>query len=74
MNDAALKAVLLPLIVGPYDYRVADDLPRGTLVVAPLGPRESLGAVWGPGEGGVAEAKLKEAVALDGRPDRKSVV
>ena len=68
MNDAALKSVLLPLFVGPYDYRVAEDLPRGTLVVAPLGPRESLGIVWGPGEGGVPEAKLKDAVALEGRP------
>ncbi|MGH6872532.1 MAG: primosomal protein N' [Rhizomicrobium sp.] len=68
MNGPSLKSVLLPLVVGPYDYRVADDLPRGTLVTAPLGPRESLGVVWGAGEGGVPEAKLKAAVALEGKP------
>jgi primosomal protein N' (replication factor Y) (superfamily II helicase) len=81
MNDAALKTatdarpdtrrkgVLLPLpLTGPYDYRVAGDLPRGTLVIAPLGPREALGVVWGDGEGVVADAKLKEAVPLEGLP------
>jgi primosomal protein N' (replication factor Y) len=73
MNDDALKAVrrgvLLPLpLTGPYDYRVAGDLARGTIVSAPLGPRESLGVVWSDGDGTVAEAKLKEAVPLDGRP------
>jgi len=77
MIDAALKAmtetgrkgVLLPLpLTGPYDYRVVGDPPRGTLVIAPLGPREALGVVWGAGEGEVAEAKLKDAVALEGSP------
>jgi primosomal protein N' (replication factor Y) len=77
MNDLALKAmaqtarrgVLLPLpLTGPYDYRTAGDLPRGTLVIAPLGPREALGVVWGDGEGTVAEARLKEAVPLEGNP------
>ncbi|HEY2069408.1 MAG TPA: primosomal protein N' [Rhizomicrobium sp.] len=73
MKAAALKTmrkgVLLPLpLTGPYDYRVAGDLPRGTIVAAPLGPRESLGVVWNDGDGGVADEKLKEAVALDGQP------
>jgi primosomal protein N' (replication factor Y) (superfamily II helicase) len=77
MKDAALKAetiterrgVLLPLpLSGAYDYRVGEALPRGTLVIAPLGPRESLGVVWGDGDGAVADAKLKEAVPFEGRP------
>jgi primosomal protein N' (replication factor Y) (superfamily II helicase) len=61
--------VLLPLpLVGPYDYRLTEaDLPRGTLVVAPLGTREALGVVWGEGEGKVADAKLKEAAPLEGK-------
>ncbi|HEV2562179.1 MAG TPA: primosomal protein N' [Rhizomicrobium sp.] len=81
MKEAALKpadltaaqsraGVLLPLpLVGPYDYRLTEaDLPRGTLVVAPLGTREALGVVWGEGEGKVADAKLKEATPLEGNP------
>ena len=61
--------VLLPLpLAGAYDYRLAEECPRGTLVVAPLGPREALGVVWSEAEGGVAEAKLKEAVLLEGHP------
>ena len=59
----------LPL-PGPYDYRLPDGeaLPRGTLVVAPLGPRETLGVVWGESEGAVSEKRLKEAVPLEGDP------
>ncbi|HTQ12557.1 MAG TPA: primosomal protein N' [Rhizomicrobium sp.] len=68
MNAPALKSVLLPLVVGPYDYRVEADAARGMLVSAPLGPRESLGVVWGEAEGGVPESKLKNAVPLEGRP------
>jgi len=72
MTDAKTnlrKGVLLPLpLSGAYDYRVAQDLPRGTVVVAPLGPRESLGIVWNEGDGGVADEKLKEAVPLEGHP------
>lgn len=66
----ARAGVLLPLpLVGPYDYRLTRaDLPRGTLVIAPLGPREVLGVVWNEGEGTIADAKLKEAVPLDGAP------
>jgi primosomal protein N' (replication factor Y) (superfamily II helicase) len=80
MNDAALKAqpavdahlrvgVLLPLpLKGPYDYRLEAPLPRGTLVLAPLGPREALGVVWCDSEGAVDDAKLKMAVPLEGHP------
>jgi primosomal protein N' (replication factor Y) len=76
MSDQVTKSgawvragVLLPLpLAGAYDYRLAGALRRGLIVTAPLGPRESLGVVWGTGEGGVDEARLKEAVALPGEP------
>jgi primosomal protein N' (replication factor Y) (superfamily II helicase) len=79
MTEAALKplsvaklqraGVLLPLpLAGAYDYRVAESLPRGTLVEAPLGGRIALGVVWGEAEGSVADAKLKLAVPLGGAP------
>src|SRR5882672_7156498 len=82
MKDAALKpaltlgpnpraGVLLPLpLPGPYDYKLPKgvEVARGLLVVAPLGSRETLGAVWGEAEGSVGDNRLKEAVPLDGHP------
>ncbi|HEX4533959.1 MAG TPA: primosomal protein N', partial [Rhizomicrobium sp.] len=80
MNGAALKpepahavvpraGVLLPLpLSGAYDYAVDAALPRGTLVVAPLGGRETLGVIWGQADGSVADAKLKPVEALEGHP------
>ncbi len=71
--------VLLPLpLPGPYDYRAppsetlgGESLPRGTLVAAPLGPRMSLGVVWGQSDGSVTEQKLKAVELLDARlPER----
>ena len=63
--------VLLPLpLAGAYDYKLPPgvDAPRGTLVAAPLGNREVLGAVWGKCEGTVGDNRLKEAVPLEGGP------
>jgi primosomal protein N' (replication factor Y) (superfamily II helicase) len=77
MTDAALKpsdavtraGVLLPLpLSGAYDYRLRESLPRGTIVIAPLGSREALGVVWNGGEGTIAAARLKEVVPLEGLP------
>ena len=82
MKDAATKpafapgsnpraGVLLPLpLPGPYDYKLPKDVEvaRGLLVVAPLGTRETLGAVWGAAEGTVGDNRLKHAVPLDGQP------
>jgi primosomal protein N' (replication factor Y) (superfamily II helicase) len=77
MKDAALKpgerapqaGVLLPLpLAGAYDYKLAAPAQRGLVVLAPLGPRQTLGVVWGAALGGVAEAKLKQAIPLEGEP------
>lgn len=77
MSEPALKpdpqtaraGVLLPLpLKGAYDYALAAPLPRGALVRAPLGGRESLGVVWGPAEGALSDARLKIATPLDGQP------
>ncbi len=80
MNDAVLKpctaaahriraGVLLPLPLGGiYDYMLDEQLPRGAVVAAPLGPRTILGVVWGDGDGSVADARLKRAEPLPGNP------
>jgi primosomal protein N' (replication factor Y) len=63
--------VLLPLpLAGAYDYKLPPGVnaPRGTLVSAPLGNRESLGVVWGPAEGAVGDNRLKTAEPLEGAP------
>ena len=63
--------VLLPLpLAGAYDYKLPPgvDAPRGTLVVAPLGSREVLGAVWGACEGAVGDNRLKTAIPLERGP------
>src|SRR5207248_9127375 len=67
---APLRAgVLLPLrLSGTYDYAVDQDLPRGGLVTAQLGPRDYLGVVWAAADGAVSESKLKRAVPLPGSP------
>ena len=54
--------VLLPLpLEGAYDYRVPDNiaLGPGDFVVVPLGGRESIGVIWGKGEGAVDEGRLR---------------
>jgi primosomal protein N' (replication factor Y) len=71
MNASQRAGVLLPLpLSGPYDYLLPHgvELPRGSLVSAPLGPREYIGAVWCAPDGSVADAKLKTAVPLEGNP------
>src|SRR3977135_1894939 len=70
---AALECagVLLPLpLPGAYDYKLPRGVnaPRGTLVAAPLGNRESLGVVWGPAEGTVGDNGLRGADPLEGLP------
>ncbi len=56
-------AVLLPLpLAGCYDYR-GEDVAPGDFVVVPLGKREQIGVVWGPGTGEIPEARLKTVIA-----------
>lgn len=80
MNEALLKpcttdaqgirtGVLLPLPLGGiYDYMLDEQLRRGAVVAAPLGPRIVLGVVWNGGDGIVAEERLKRAQPLSGDP------
>ena len=54
--------VLLPLpLEGAYDYRVPDDMTlcTGDFVVVPLGSRQSVGVVWGKGEGAIEDGRLR---------------
>src|SRR5436190_15224366 len=67
IHQVARIGVLLPVrLAGAYDYRLAEGqvLPRGSLVVAPLGPREVLGVVWSTGDGNVEAKKLKTVTPL----------
>ncbi|MBT3359143.1 MAG: DEAD/DEAH box helicase family protein, partial [Rhodospirillales bacterium] len=59
-------SVLLPLpLVGPYDYRAPEGLflKPGDFVSVPLGKRERIGVVWGPGSDDINEARLKDVSA-----------
>lgn len=56
-------AVLLPLALpAAYDYRVPLEMriEDGAFVEVPLGPRRLTGVVWGPGEGEIDAARVKE--------------
>lgn len=80
MNEAVLKplgddkanlraSVLLPYpLQSAYDYCIDAPLPRGALVVAPLGTRESIGVVWGEADGTIAQERVKRAEPLEGSP------
>src|SRR5579864_2960453 len=69
-NKVNLRAsVLLPYrLESAYDYIVDEPLPRGALVVAPLGSRDSLGVVWGEGDGTIPRERMKRAEPLPGFP------
>jgi primosomal protein N' (replication factor Y) len=68
-TNSRRAGVLLPLrLRGAYDYIIENDLPRGTLVTAPLGSREYLGCIWQPADDQVDRSKLKQARPLPGNP------
>ena len=59
-------SVLLPLpLAGTYDYRAPEGLflKPGDFVSVPLGKRERIGVVWGPGSDEIDEARLKDISA-----------
>lgn len=73
---AIIRARLLVMnaALGPLDYRVPDGMAveYGSVVVAPLGPRQVLGIVWEeerlPGAP-VAEAKLRPLHSVLAAPE-----
>jgi primosomal protein N' (replication factor Y) len=55
-------AVLLPLpLAGCYDYS-GEDVAPGDFVIVPLGNREQVGVIWGPGTGEIAAERLKSVI------------
>ncbi len=58
-----IVAVMVGVAVeGPYSYRVPDgmSLERGSIVAVPLGPRLTLGVVWGEPKDMVAHNRLRD--------------
>src|SRR5690606_21065649 len=58
-----IVAVLVGVAVeGPYSYRVPRDMEvqRGSIVSVPLGPRLTLGVVWGPPRDQVGHNRLRD--------------
>ncbi|WP_082092785.1 primosomal protein N' [Devosia epidermidihirudinis] len=67
-----IVAVMVGVAVeGPYSYRVPAGMAvvRGSIVAVPLGPRLTLGVVWGPPKDMVAHNRLRDiAMAYDVPP------
>jgi primosomal protein N' (replication factor Y) len=60
-----IVAVMVGVAVeGPYSYRVPEGMQvtRGAIVVVPLGPRATLGVVWGAPKDTVAHNRLRDIV------------
>ncbi|NOZ33082.1 MAG: primosomal protein N' [Alphaproteobacteria bacterium] len=58
-----MVAVMVAVAVErPYTYRVPEGMVvgRGTIVSVPLGPRDTLGVVWGPPKDMVAHNRLRD--------------
>ena len=58
-----IVAVMVGVAVeGPYSYRVplGMNVTRGSIVAVPLGPRLTLGVVWGPPKDMIANNRLKD--------------
>ncbi|HCZ48781.1 MAG TPA: primosomal protein N' [Gammaproteobacteria bacterium] len=61
-SPSRVISVLLPLpLAGAYDYTLPEAMEAapGDFVRVPLGRRQVMGVVWGPGSGQVASARLK---------------
>lgn len=53
-------------VEGPYSYRVpaGQKVERGSVVIVPLGPRQTLGVVWGPPNDQVSHNRLREILHI----------
>ncbi len=59
----SIVAVMVAVAVdGPYSYRVPEgvSVERGAIVIVPLGPRPTLGVVWGVPKDNFAHNRLKD--------------
>lgn len=66
-----IVAVLVGVAVeGPYSYRVPEGMHvvPGTIVIVPLGPRQTVGVVWGPPKDKVAHNRLKDILHVHNVP------
>lgn len=66
-----IVAVMVGVAVeGPYSYRVPVGMAvvRGSIVSVPLGPRLTLGVVWGPPKDMVAHNRLKDIALVHAVP------
>jgi primosomal protein N' (replication factor Y) len=74
MSNSRARVVTLNAALGPLDYRVPDQMAvePGSVVIAPLGPRQLLGVAWEPERlptNEVPDARLRPLVgSLDVRP------
>ncbi|HHB82858.1 MAG TPA: primosomal protein N' [Devosia sp.] len=62
-SQGDVVAVMLGVAVeGPYSYRVPGGMQvgRGSIVMVPLGPRQTMGVVWGGPKDKVAHNRLKD--------------
>jgi primosomal protein N' (replication factor Y) (superfamily II helicase) len=63
------RVVTLNAALGPLDYRVPDDMAvePGSVVIAPVGPRQLLAIVWDPGRlaaSEVADSRLRPLAGI----------
>ena len=65
-----LVAVLTTQPLGRFlDYKApAGGVMNGAYVIVPLGPRQVLGVVWGPGEGSFDPARIREITRISDLP------
>ena len=69
--DRAVVSVLIPLpLDAPYDYGVPSELHAvpGQFVIVPLGVRQVIGVVWGPGRGDIDPKKIKDIIEIVDMP------
>src|SRR5690349_15606855 len=68
------RVLLLNPVLGPLDYRVPHGMTvePGSIVVAPLGPRQLTGVVWEPermpSDAEVGDNRLRNLIAVHDAP------